>query len=455
MTIGGLPYTDAGNARRFIREHREWLRFVPGVGWRAWDGKRWALCKEPMAFAYETIERLNPANHELADYDAREAAKWYRASQAAPAIRNMISLAKDDAAMETLPAEFDAHPHLLNCPNGVLDIPRMQLSPHDSSLYLTKMTGVPYEYDSPEKWHDHVMKVTDNDEELYNYIQAALGYTLSGYTDEQVMFVAHGTGQNGKSLLLNVVRRVMGDYAETADRYLLIKSSANSIGHNLVQLKGARFAMANETGAGNEIDEVAIKQLTGSDAVTGRLLYQNNVTFVPSAKIWLATNHRPKIRTQDLGIWRRIREIPFRVQIPEEDRIKDYDQNIFLGEGSKVLGWMVYGYQLWLATGLEPPAAVVAALEAYKEDQDTAKVGLFLSARCKVWPSGKATNADIWAAYLDWREGLEDDDRPPELTKQGLLDRMCERGMRRARWDAGSTRGLLGVEMASDSAEAN
>ena len=257
MTHRG-EFTDLANAEKFLEQHRDTLKFVPGLGWYEWQGKQWvALLADPVPAAVRTVESMQPGDWNGSE-DPREwerRVQWWQRSRSEPTIRRMIGLARDMPAMRRSADEFDAHPTLLNCPDGVVDLETGKLQPHDPALYLTKMAGVAYRpKQACPKWEGHVSDAMGGERDMMEFLHRALGYTLGGSTSEQVLFIVHGPGSTGKSLTLNVVRKVLGDYAQTADRNLLIKSPANAIGHNLVQLKGARFVMASETGAGNELD---------------------------------------------------------------------------------------------------------------------------------------------------------------------------------------------------------
>lgn len=284
------------------------------------------------------------------------------------------------------------------------------------------------------------------DSTMVDFLQRALGYCLAGSTEEQVLFIAHGPGGTGKSVTLNVVRDILGSYAQAADRNLLIKTDANRIQHNLAQLRGARFATAIETGRGNEMDEVTVKQVTGCDAVTARVLYGNNFTFTPSAKVWLATNHLPAIKSQDTGIWRRIRQVPFDHVIEAPFREKDYDKQLAAEEGPGILRWLVQGYRKWRESGLTEPPAVVHAVAEYRDQGDEHKLAEFVRATCETNANARCSLADLYTAYAVWHR-TQDDDELPSLSKPAFSERLAEMGFRRSRWHHGQTRGFVGLDV--------
>lgn len=422
-----VDWSDRGNARRFVESCRDTLRYVKGIGWREWDGKRWAEIDDmpltKISAVVDTFENdVNLATSPMEESSARRNLQRAKSEKGLSAI---AKLARNMPEMQIEADAFDRQPGLVNCEDGVLDLNTGKLRAHDPALLLTRMAPVAYVGDDPcPLWEKHIQTVMAGREDMVEYLHRALGYTLSGYTDEQALFVAHGTGANGKSALLTVLKHVMGDYAQVADRNLLIKSGANAIGHNLVQLKGARFVLANETGRGNALDEVIVKQITGSDAVTGRKLYQNNQTFVPTAKVWLATNHRPTCPSQDFGVWRRIKAVPFPVKI--EARVNNYHELVLKDEAGAVLRWLVAGYQKWRKGGLDEPWDVRAAVWDYQTIEDEAGIARFVNDRCVAGADMTVRQGTMYAAYEAWHKGQEED--TPFLPKRELFKRLREFG---------------------------
>ena len=183
--------------------------------------------------------------------------------------------------------------------------------------------------------------------------------------------------------------------------------------------------------------------MTGSDAVTGRLLHRNNISFTPSAKVWLATNHKPGIKSMDSGIWRRIREIPFDHVVESAWREADYDKRIFAEEGTGVLRWLVAGYRKWRAGGLTEPEAVIHAVEDYASENDPHGLGTFIGEVCSTYPSATTPIATAYSAYAAWHSVQED--MPEVLSKWEFARRLVERGFRRGRAHGGSVRTLVGI----------
>ena len=205
-----------------------------------------------------------------------------------------------------------------------------------------------------------------------------LGYSLLEGNPEQVFNVFFGHGQNGKSVLLAVLRAVLGDYAvHAAASTFMAQETDGRPRSDLLALKNARLVTATETEDNKRLAEGLVKAMTGGDPVTCRGLYKEEETFLPSHMPVLATNHKPIIRGMDLAIWRRILLWPFEVTIPEDDRIPGYEQEL-MAEGSGILNWLIDGLRRYQKNGrLKIPEKVRAATDEYKSDMD--RLGPFLS----------------------------------------------------------------------------
>src|SRR5690606_17151120 len=162
--------------------------------------------------------------------------------------------------------------------------------------------------------------ITENDEELIRYLQKAVGYSLTGDVREQCLFFCWGSGQNGKSTFLEVIRELMGDYGQQAEFSTFLARKGEGPRNDLARMRGVRFVSAVEAPGDKQFDEAVLKQLTGGDTITARRLYEEYFEFVPTHKLFLAANHKPHVSEQTEAFWRRIRLIPFAVYIPPEKR---------------------------------------------------------------------------------------------------------------------------------------
>jgi putative DNA primase/helicase len=235
---------------------------------------------------------------------------------------------------------------------------------------------------------------------MVNFMARALGYSITGSTAEQKLFVAHGTGANGKSVFINVLRRLLGDYAKAVQPETLMTRDRGGIPNDIARLRGARFVPTVEIEDGKKMAESLVKQLTGGDAISARFMRQEFFEFTPVAKVWIATNHRPVITGTDYAIWRRILLVPFGVTIPVDRRDRELEEKL-LGESSGILNWLIAGCRQWRERGLAAPQKVLAATAQYQRDMD--RIGLFLEERT-VRGAGRTRKTALYAAYRQWCE---------------------------------------------------
>ena len=269
------------------------------------------------------------------------------------------------------------------------------------------------------------MQIFNNDLDLIKFVQKAMGYSLSGDVSEQCMFILWGTGANGKSTFLNVLQELFGDYAcSTGTENFMKKTSEQS--NDLVRLRGMRLVTTSEAEQGKAISESLIKQITGENELTARFLYGEYFSFKPTFKIFMATNHKPKIKGADNGIWRRIKLIPFTVTIPPEQRDKNLTEKL-LAENSGILNWLLKGYALWRKEGLTEPAAIKEANDEYRFDMDS--IQAFINEVLNVDASLKwrLPTKDLYDVYLKWC--ARNNERA--LSQKGLGVRMQEKGFKR------------------------
>lgn len=438
--IAGFNATDYGNAERLVALHGHDLRYVPGRGWHTWDGQRWQRDEtgETVRRMKDTVRTMFTAAGEIEDAKQRQAvAQHALKSEAARALAAAITLAESEAETVAHTDALDADPWLLNVNNGTIDLTTGRKHPHDRGDLITKIAGTDHDPDATcPTWETFLARVLDNDTDLAELLQRAVGYSLTGTTGEQVLFIVHGSGANGKSTFLEVLRALHGDYGQQAPPELLV-DRRNIIPNDVARLPGVRCLAAAESEAGGRLNESLVKSLTGGDTVTARFMRGEWFEFKPQFTPWLATNHKPTVRGTDEAIWRRIRLIPFNVTIPPEQRDPDLPAKL-RAELAGILNWAIAGCLAWQADGLTNPDAVQAATAEYRAEQDV--VGAFIDEACVVLPQLSATSASLYEAYTDWC--LKAGERRP-LTKRAFGGALTDRGFERGRTD--SARKWLGI----------
>jgi putative DNA primase/helicase len=238
--------------------------------------------------------------------------------------------------------------------------------------YITKKTacaaapaGTPHQL-----WDAFLDRVTDHNADLIGFLQRYMGYCCTGFTTEHVFVFAYGTGANGKSTFINTIAKIFGDYATVADMATFIASNTEHHPTDLAKLHGARLVVAQETQKGRRWDETKIKAITGGDKITARFMRQDFFDFVPTFKLFICGNHKPRLNSVDEAIRRRLLLVPFTVQIPPAERDPQLANKLW-AERRAILRWCIDGCLEWQRIGLAPPKTVLDATEKYFADQDT------------------------------------------------------------------------------------
>lgn len=424
--------TDLGNGQRLVHRHGDNLRYLPeSESWLVWTGQRWsrdALAQGQVdRWASETALSigLEEKRHAQDKADAEDIESWCFASQSDGRLRAMMLRARHAPGMAVSPGELDADPWLLPCANGTLELgpdttPRLR--EHRREDLLTKLVPVDYDADATAPTWTAFLERVLPDPELRAFVQRVAGYTLTGSVREQKLFLLYGTGANGKSVFLDALGRVLGDYAATASSGTILNRRDGQHTEDLARLAGARLVTSIEVEAEKRMTEALVKAVTGGDPITARYMRSNSFEFVPQFKLWLAVNHLPVVGSGDHGIWRRLVPVPFTVQIPENERDLDLTQRL-REEAEGILAWAVRGAKDYLERGLDEPAAVTEAALSYRETMDD--MGRFLAEATETDPDRYVLADDLYSAAATWweREGLRLPPKPVfgrQLTERGV-----------------------------------
>jgi P4 family phage/plasmid primase-like protien len=420
-------HTEYGNCERLVKRYRADILYCPDWRkWLVWDGQRWDsdATAEIMRMAKVTVRNIYHEAAEIEDKKLRDATiDWARRSEKAAQLRAMIALAESEPGVPVLAGELDSDQWLVNCPNGTIDLHTGELRLHARTDRITKLAPVEYHPQAQcPVWLAFLDQIFEPHKDLVPFIQRAVGYTLTGNTREQCLFLLHGTGRNGKGVFIKTLAEVLGDYAGTADFSAFVQRK-HDIGprDDVANMKGKRFVSAQESNEGARLAESVIKWLTGGDLVRARRLYENSSEFLPTHKIWLATNHKPTVRGTDVAIWSRIKLVPFDVCFEgREDRgLKDRLRDELPG----ILTWAVEGCLLWQESGLAFPESVTRATEEYRAEND--QVGRFISEQCVKGNAASAMGRALYSAYRKWAE--EGGEKEP-MTETAFCLRMGEKG---------------------------
>jgi putative DNA primase/helicase len=427
--------TDAANADAVYAEHPEsFLWVIEWERWIAWDGTRWAIeggksgaqsavyraviamARRRFAEEHETIKDLEAQVAAIVDpkdpakaaldaslaYHKRLRGHFERSQNAGP-ISSACKLLQ--CLLSVSMADLDTRPWLFNVRNGTIDLQTGELGPHERGHRLTQLSPVDFDPDAAcPTWNAFVSSAMGGAAMMTTYLQRVVGYQMTGMTSEQCLVFHFGGGSNGKSTFRGTVQAMLGDYAIAAPRGLLVESKGNPPHPTeLARLYGKRYAACAEVGEGEKFDEAKIKDLTGGDTIPCRRMNEDFWELRPTHKLDLFGNHRPTVTGTDLGIWRRLRLIPWLVTVAPEDQDKGLAAKL-LTELPGVLAWAVRGCLEWQRVGLAEPEQVQQAGAEYRTDSDV--LGAFLRDYCDFASDARCARKDLRKRYETWCEEL-------------------------------------------------
>lgn len=413
---------DIANADRYAAEHDSRLRYVAGFQppWLVWDGTRWAPDEtgEHIEAAKRTADRLFAEAVSRDERWAKHAASTRRAGR----LRAMVTLAESDPRLARRARDFDADPWLLNTPPGTIDLRTGKLRPHDPADGLTMVTGAAYRPDAQAPtWQAFLKRILGTDPELEPFLRRLTGVSAIGALSEHVLAILWGAGANGKTTAANALAFALGDYAHAGTVELLLgRHRPGAATPDVADLRGRRLVTVAETREDGRLAAERVKALTGGDPIIARHLYGQPFTFQPSHTTWLLTNHRPRVDDDGDAIWRRLLLIPFAVTVPEHERDPELGHRLQL-EADGILAWIVQGARDYLANGLNPPVAVRAATEEYRQAEDA--FAAWLDECTELDREAFTPTARLRESYAEWarRNGSE------ELTSNAFSERLGRR----------------------------
>lgn len=396
--------TDVGNAERLVALHGEDMRYCyAGKEWLIWDGCRYRKddngeahrrAKTTAANIYDEARVLDMSGIP----SAKAVAQWAQTSESRDRIKAMLEMAQSD--LPVMVDELDSNNDVLNLLNGTMDLRTFTHREHDRADLCTKVAPVIFDALAQcPRWLKFLERIYAGDQALIAFVQRAVGYSLTGSTEEQVFFLLHGEGSNGKSTFLDVVTTLLGDYARPADFKTFLHSESDAIRNDLAGLAGVRMVMAIEASEGKRLDEALVKQMTGGDKISARFLYKEFFDFRPKFKLWLAANDKPEIRGLDEAIWRRVMLIPHEVTIQVEERDPKLVAKL-KEELPGILNWALAGLREWREKGLAAPPRVSAATGEYRQAADLLRA--FLEMECEVDKTNHqwwTSTAELYARY--------------------------------------------------------
>jgi phage/plasmid primase, P4 family, C-terminal domain len=456
VTKGGYHHTEFGNTARMLDLDKN-IRWCAALGYLYYDGTRWvadaenlvrasalrsiiAMYKEASDLLQEALLLQVPVPHQPTtpmfreaptqqvpsdvevpdesttneDIEGKRAAltdraealiKWAHASEKSSMISSMVSLCRSFPGIEVDIAVFDKDPYLFNFSNGTFDIETGKFRKHDPMDYITCVVPFNYRKDATcPVFQAFIHDIMCGNIELVDFLQKALGMCLTGDVSEQAWFLLLGSGENGKTTLLEAIAYVLNTYAGSIDAKSISvsKRDGSAPSPDIAGLRGKRLVRVSETEEGTRLATELIKKMSGGDEQQARFLNKDPFTFKFTHKLFVYTNHEPVIRESTHGFWRRVRKVPFDYTVPAEKKDRDLPKKLEL-EAEGILAWMVEGALKWKSEGLGIPEIIQKATQIYKEEQDV--LGTFINDFCVKGDGKQVQSSVIYKKFTEWLTG--------------------------------------------------
>jgi putative DNA primase/helicase len=410
-------FSDTANSHRFVSQHRAHLRYIPQSNlWMLWDGQRWSpdIHNNIHTLARTTIQSFRDEALTL-PYEQRELSEQLfdhaDRSDSPKRLAAMLALASHDPALIASPQTFDSDPFLLNVLNGTINLRTGQLptlKPHDPQDFITHLAPVVYDPSACSPvWNKFLSDITNHDSDLQHYLQSAVGYSLTGSIQEQVIFLLQGPGCNGKSTFLNAISSILGDYAQYSSCDLITSKSTSASPASIPSsLQPARLVIVPGIGSDRILNTLAIESITGGEIIsTASTTHLSSPRFpLHCFKLWLATNQLPSVRNHSAGTWRRIKLLHFPVSF-----LRREDKNLASKLQScapAILNWAIQGCLTWQREGLLEPACVQLTTSGYQDEQD--QLASFFQTCCQFGPQCSVKAGELYKAYQLWCKFIGD-----------------------------------------------
>lgn len=435
-TPGKRSFTDTGNGSRLVDTYQPVIRYSEGLGWFFWDGNYWKPDPETLELR-ELSKRIaavvaSEVRHYMNDDTKQgEVISWAKQTKSIARINNMITSANSDRRIRVPVEAWDSDPQLLGVTNGVVDLKTGELITGRPDLNITKRTSVAYTPGLRNiRWSQFIEYATGGDKEYEEWLQRAVGYTLTGLNSQDALFLVYGPPGSGKNTFVETIFNALGSsgYSMMLDSNVLIADGKkdNTELYHMAELRGRRMVWVDELPEGDRIKENQVKKMTGSMNLTGRSPGERPFTFTSRAKLWITTNHRPIIT--DDAMWRRLKVLPLtKLPTSPDPTLKEYLSD---PEGGlpAVLAWAVEGavkYLSWSSSKdpLDPCSVIQEASEMYRKNED--RIGSFLSEEIVENEGGTVRVSDLFQIYRQWSDSRNE----RALTQIAFHRKLVDRGL--------------------------
>lgn len=403
-------FSEVGNAKRLLAVHGKNIRYQTLINkWYVWTGTHWEVDEtfKVERFSKDVIARLQKAataidtKDEVGSRFKQKVMNFVMASESDSKIRSMMNQCRNEE--EVAITRMDEDIYKLNVANGTVSLKDGIIEDHHREDLITKVLPLDYNKEAIcENWLRFLHKIFLGDEELIEFIQKSIGYSLTGDTSQQCYYVCYGRGANGKSTFLNTIREVMGQYSEILNELSITYSDFATRGprEDIAKLVGKRFVIVPELNEGRVLDDALLKSLTGENAYAVRHNYGREFQLKPEFKLWISSNEIPEVKSTSDGTWRRIRLIPFLYKFKEEERDEYFYDKYLKPELEGILAWAIEGCLKWQREGIKVPEKVGLASKEYKENMDL--LGRFMEECCVLNEDAETAAGALYSAFVNW-----------------------------------------------------
>lgn len=377
--------------------------------WYVYDGIVWQSDENALAvaeLAKVLADRLYTFALQIKDEDTRN--RYIKRVQKLQLRKHRKTMIEDAKSVHPIRmSAFDANKYLFNLENGTLNLSTLEFHEHDPKDFITKVSHINYDPKATcPRWNQFIDEVMVGRKNVGRYLQKAIGYSLSGDTSLECLFIMFGpTTRNGKTTTIETILRVMGEYGRSAKPDMLatnyFRGQSNGSSDDVARLAGARFVGISEMEQKLTINASLTKQLTGNGSITARFLYEGYFEFHLQAKIFIDTNHLPNVTDRTLFESGRLKIIPFTRHFEDHEQDKTLKTTLMQPENlSGILNWCIEGYKLFKKEGLEEPEEVKTATEEYRVESD--RTAQFMAQCLKKEKGSEIKACNVYNRYKDW-----------------------------------------------------
>ncbi len=412
------PMSPSFFAHKYVDFYGQDLRYIKQwERWLFWNGDTWLVDKKSkyFKFGWNLVDSSSYWDEARGLSDSQKKGLSFRAY-----IGGFIDLAKTHDCIAADADEWDDNNMLMGIPGGVIDLRTGEKIEGAREQLISRQTAIAPEKGDCPLWLSTIKRATNNSKDMLDYLQRAAGYFLTGETKEECFFFVYGPGASGKSTFCRTLSQILKDYGQGAsvDAFMATNNAEHST--EIARMAGCRLITATETDEGARWNESRIKALTGRDKVSARFMRGDLFDFEPTAKIMIAGNHKPQLRSVGEEMKRRIHLIDFPNTIPEHERDRDLTAKLTL-EYPQILNWMIEGAIKWNKQGLNRPSAVIKSTNEYLASEDS--YGEWMSENCIIDSNGTVSAKIAYQAYRSYCD--DNNEYCPNLKRfmQSLKDR--------------------------------